>query len=296
MSDFNLTLNSYVQRINVLLIRSLPTCNYGVPTVCDAMEYSLNIGGKRIRPILVYEFNKLCGGDINLSDSPAKAIEMIHTYSLIHDDLPCMDNDDLRRGKPSCHIQFGESYALLAGDALLTQAFTELSSGLLAQRFPSRALECIRLLSLYSGVLGMIGGQTIDLNNENKSVDVNGLALTDKLKTGALIKSACLLGVVSAGGSKEDVENAEIYAEHIGQAFQIIDDILDVTGDEAKLGKPIFSDEHNNKSTYVSLYGIGEARRLVDFHTQEAVKAISFYGEKSDFLVNLANYLSKRVY
>lgn len=294
MTDFSARFNEYKEFIDALLKSSLPLCNYGEPVVLDAMKYSLGIGGKRIRPLLVLEFCRACGGDVTIAESAAKAIEMIHTYSLIHDDLPCMDNDVMRRGKPSCHVKFGESFALLAGDGLLTQAFCELSGGSLAKSYPDRAIKCISVLSEQAGILGMIGGQTVDLINESKSADAETLKLMDKLKTGALISAACEMGVICAGVNGERLEAAVKYAENIGQAFQIVDDILDVTSKQEILGKPVGSDEEKQKSTYVSLFGIEKAKTMASEYTQKAVDALSAFGDESEFLKELALYLAGR--
>lgn len=294
MSDFKEYLNKSVEEINTKIDECIGNCNYGEPVVYDAMKYSLKNGGKRIRPILVYEFCRLLNGDTELCTSPANAIEMIHTYSLIHDDLPCMDNDDMRRGKPSCHIAYGENFALLAGDGLLTKAFSEISNSNFAKKHPDRAIKCIQILSDYSGIDGMIGGQVIDLQNENNQSDIETLALMDSLKTGALIKAACMMGVVCANGSETDLKNAELYAEKLGKAFQIVDDILDVTADEKELGKPVGSDAESNKSTYVSLLGLEESQKLADQLTNEAVDILKSYGTQADFLIELTKALAYR--
>lgn len=292
--DFKTTFESYANQINIQLQNSIGSCDYNVPVVYDAMKYSLNIGGKRIRPVLVMEFCRLCGGDTELCEPLCNAIEMIHTYSLIHDDLPCMDNDDMRRGKPSCHKAFGENYALLAGDGLLTQAFIEISKSKLAEMYPERALECIRVLSECAGVAGMIGGQVIDLDSEGKQVGIDILEKMDELKTGALIKAACIMGVICAGGNDSDINKASLYAEKIGKAFQIVDDILDVIADEKELGKPVGSDLKSNKSTYVTLLGLEKSKELALTLTNEALEAIESYESKSYFLTELAKSLANR--
>ena len=296
MNDFLSVLNDYSSLINALLEDSVPPLDYSETVVRDAMKYSLNIGGKRIRPILTLEFCKVCGGDIFDAVNAAKAIEMIHTYSLIHDDLPCMDNDDMRRGMPSCHVKFGESFALLAGDGLLTEAFQELSGSRFAEKYPERALKCVSILSEKAGLLGMIGGQTIDLSSENKTIDAGTLRNMHRLKTGALIKAACQMGVICAGGSDEQFSAASLYADNIGQAFQIVDDILDETSTEETLGKPVGSDKENHKSTYVSLFGLEKAKEMAREHTDKAILALSVFGGKAEFLASLALYLSDRKY
>lgn len=288
------SLDDYTKIINEYLFTVLPRCNYGESVVCDAMKYSVENGGKRIRPVLTLEFCRLCGGDIQDALPFAAAIEMIHTYSLIHDDLPCMDNDDFRRGKPSCHIQFGESYALLAGDGLLTQAFSVITESDFAKNNPAAAVKAIRVLASCSGALGMIGGQVIDLKSEGKNVGLDILKKMDELKTGALIKAAAGMGVIAANGSEEMLRAAYDYAEKLGQAFQIVDDILDVTADETQLGKPVGSDAQNEKSTYVSLLGLEKSQQLAQELTQQAIDSLTVFGQDADFLISLARSLAIR--
>ena len=278
---------NYLDEINSALKEYLPTAD---DVVSQAMRYSVENGGKRIRPALLLEFCRVCGGDYKKAMPFACALEMIHTYSLIHDDLPCMDNDDFRRGKPSCHIAFGEEYALLAGDALLTLAFeTAMKSNLSAEITVKAAKE----LAKAAGVMGMVGGQVLDLQNEGKKVGVSDLQKTDELKTGELIRAACVLGCVCAGADDKKIAAAEKYAHDIGIAFQIVDDILDVTSDEETLGKPIGSDEENQKSTYVSLLGIEKSRKTAEELTLNAQKALdAFDGDVSslkDFTEKLKN-------
>lgn len=259
----------------------------------DAMLYSLKAGGKRIRPLLTLEFCKACGGDEEKAMPFACAVEMIHTYSLIHDDLPCMDNDDYRRGKPSNHKVFGEAFALLAGDALQSLAFEIMLSpktGVPAQA----ALESAYILARCCGPDGMVGGQGIDLLNEGKTVSAEILREMDSKKTGALIKAACCMGCVAAGADEEKTKAAKAFAENIGIAFQIVDDILDVTSTSEVLGKPIGSDEENQKSTYVSAFGIEKCRELVNEYTQNAVDALDVFDGNKDFLKEFAKGLAKR--
>ena len=290
----NYTLNEYIELINSYLENVIPSCPFGYDIVHEGMRYSLSIGGKRIRPVLVLEFCRVCGGDINDALPLAAAIEMIHTYSLIHDDLPCMDDDDMRRGKPSCHKVFGEEYALLAGDGLLTEAFSVIANSDFAKKNPIGAIKAVSLLSGFSGVNGMIGGQVIDLKCEENKASLETLKTMDRLKTGALIKCACLLGVIAANGNEEKEKSAIGFAENLGLAFQIVDDILDVTGNEETLGKPIGSDAESGKSTYVSVLGLekcqSEAKRL----TEEAVAILEVFGAESGFLKNLAYMLIER--
>ena len=279
---------NYLDEINSALKEYLPTAD---DVVSQAMRYSVENGGKRIRPALLLEFCRVCGGDYKKAMPFACAIEMIHTYSLIHDDLPCMDNDDFRRGKPSCHIAFGEEYALLAGDALLTLAFeTAMKSNLSAEITVKAAKE----LAKAAGVMGMVGGQVLDLQNEGKEVGVSDLQKTDELKTGELIRAACVLGCVCAGADDKKIAAAEKYAHDIGIAFQIVDDILDVTSDEETLGKPIGSDEENQKSTYVSLLGIEKSRKTAEELTLNAQKALDAFDGDVSSLKDFAEKLKNR--
>lgn len=277
-----------IDKINSALEAYLPD---NEDVVSQAMRYSVRNGGKRIRPVLVLEFCKVCGGDEDKALAFACALEMIHTYSLIHDDLPCMDDDDYRRGKPSCHVAFGEANALLAGDGLLTLAFeTAARSALL----PEQIVKGISALAKAAGVLGMIGGQVMDLENEGKKVGVDVLEKTDHLKTGELIRVACVLGCIAANADEEKIRAAENYAAGIGLAFQIVDDILDVVGDEKALGKPIGSDKENEKSTYVSALGLEESRKKVSALTADAKEALSAFDGDTSFLCSFADEMEKR--
>lgn len=279
---------NYLDEINSALKEYLPAAD---DVVSQAMRYSVENGGKRIRPALLLEFCRVCGGDYKKAVPFACALEMIHTYSLIHDDLPCMDNDDFRRGKPSCHIAFGEEYALLAGDALLTLAFeTAMKSNLSAEITVKAAKE----LAKAAGVMGMVGGQVLDLQNEGKKVGVSDIQKTDELKTGELIRAACVLGCVCAGADDKKIAAAEKYAHDIGIAFQIVDDILDVTSDEETLGKPIGSDEENQKSTYVSLLGIEKSRKTAEELTLNAQKALDAFDGDVTSLKDFAGKLKNR--
>lgn len=279
---------NYLDEINSALKEYMPAAD---DVVSQAMRYSVENGGKRIRPALLLEFCRVCGGDYKKAVPFACALEMIHTYSLIHDDLPCMDNDDFRRGKPSCHIAFGEEYALLAGDALLTLAFeTAMKSNLSAEITVKAAKE----LAKAAGVMGMVGGQVLDLQNEGKKVGVSDLQKTDELKTGELIRAACVLGCVCAGADDKKIAAAEKYAHDIGIAFQIVDDILDVTSDEETLGKPIGSDEENQKSTYVSLLGIEKSRKTAEELTLNAQKALDAFDGDVSSLKDFAEKLKNR--
>ncbi len=244
-----------------------------IASLYDAMAYSTLGAGKRIRAFLVLEFCRIFGGDIETAKTFACALEMIHAFSLIHDDLPCMDNDDMRRGKPSCHVKYGEAQALIAGDALLILAFETACS---ANAEPRTVLEAVRLLSENAGARGMCGGQIMDMHAESVRVPYEYLKKMQSLKTGALIEAAARLGCIAAGADGKACEDAVKYASCIGRAFQIVDDILDVEGDEASLGKPVGSDSESNKSTFVTELGIegarAEAKRLSEMAKEYIVK------------------------
>jgi len=282
-------IQEFAELVNAGLDKLLPAA--GESIVCEAMRYSVENGGKRIRPVLTLEFCRLCGGKPEDALAFACAVEMIHAYSLIHDDLPCMDNDNMRRGKPSCHIEFGEANALLAGDALLTLAFETLFNSRLA---PEKIIEAGSLLAAAAGWAGMIGGQVMDLQNEGKTVPLDDLVSTDMKKTGKLIMAAAVLGCIAAGAEENKKTAAADFAGNIGLAFQLVDDILDVTGDEAILGKPVGSDDENQKSTYISTIGIKVSQAKVIELTQKAKTALGIFGEDSAFLLNLADSLAKR--
>lgn len=294
--DFATELRAYVKQIEQKLDALTaydPSFPHGV--TMDAMRYSLLGGGKRIRGLLTLKICDCLGGRLEDALDAACAVEMVHAYSLIHDDLPCMDNDVLRRGKPTCHIQYGEAVALLAGDALLTKAFEVISSAKYVQRVGAqRALEAMRLLSVAAGAEGMIGGQTIDIISQDKALDIEQLTLLHRLKTGALIRAAVLIGGVLSGCEQSVLEQLQIYAEKIGLAFQITDDILDVTGDTASLGKNTGSDIQNHKTTYVTLLGIQEAQRMSAQLFCEAKELISALALKDDFIMQLTEMLASR--
>ncbi len=257
-----------------------------------AARYSLLSGGKRIRPILLLEFYGLCGGDDDCAYNFACALEMIHTYSLIHDDLPCMDDDDFRRGRPSCHKQYGEAMALLAGDALLTEAFAVAAKTMGIES--DRVVKALEILSSCSGISGMIGGQVIDTTVIDENTDVKGLADMYLMKTGALLRAAAVCGCVLAGADEECQVRAAEYAENLGVAFQIIDDLLDAEGDEEVLGKPVGSDAKNGKTTFVTLLGTECARQYAEEATNRAHAALSGFDGDITMLSQLTDYLLSR--
>lgn len=253
----------------------------------DAMRYSLLAGGKRLRPMLTLALCEICGGSAEEALPFAAAVEMVHTYSLIHDDLPCMDNDDYRRGKPTNHKVYGEAVAVLAGDALLTAAFSQLAAASLPAE---RVVRAVDALSRCAGELGMVGGQVLDINAETRLCTEQEVYDIQSRKTGALISAACQLGVIAAGGSDRQLRSAVRYAEAIGLAFQIEDDILDVIGDEKKLGKATGMDEAKN--TFVRLYGIERCRVMIAEQTEIALQAAQALN--APFLTELAETLQHR--
>lgn len=275
-------------KIEKFLDEQLPDNN----KICDAMRYSALSGGKRIRPSIMMEFYRICGGKSDDVLYFAAALECIHTYSLIHDDLPCMDNDDMRRGKPSCHMAFGEARALLAGDSLLTFAFSLCAK---AKEIPAdRVINAIGLLADYSGINGMIEGQELDLEGEGISVSLEQIKKMYLLKTGALIKAAAQIGCVLAGADSKMIQAAGAYAELFGMCFQITDDILDVTGTADSLGKPIGSDQKNEKSTYLTHVGIEEAKAVCIILCDKAKNHLSIFGNESNELCMLVDSLIDR--
>lgn len=289
-SEFKDIMNEDIEAVNKALVSYLPGYDDGQRSVVRAMKYSLVNGGKRLRPVLVIEFCKACGGTLSDALPFACAIEYIHTYSLIHDDLPCMDNDDMRRGKPSCHKMFGEATALLAGDALLTHAFEIAASSDLPS---DRVNAAVSLLAQNAGVGGMIGGQVLDLMYEKYQAELSEIITVHKLKTGALISAACILGCIAAGASEEKISSASRFAYNLGIAFQIKDDLLDIFGDEQKLGKPVGSDAENDKKTYVDIVGAEKAKSDVEMLTASAINQLAHF-QNTDFIEMLANKLIER--
>ena len=256
----------------------------------DSMRYSLLAGGKRLRPIFVFDFCSMCGGDWKSAVPFAAAIEMVHTYSLIHDDLPCMDNHDYRRGRLTNHKVYGEAVAVLSGDALLTAAFSYLSS---APFSAQTRIDAVKLLAQCAGETGMVGGQILDIQSETRDCTQQEVLDIQSRKTGALIRAACQLGVLAAGGTQEQMDAAASFAQHIGLAFQIRDDILDVIGDAEKLGKPVGTDA--NKNTFVQLYGLSESEELVKSHTKQAIDALAVFPDNT-YMTQLAVSLTDRTF
>ena len=279
----------YVALIEEELAASVPALEGELAAVPEMLRYSLESGGKRVRPLLCLEWCAAAGGDVNKALPFAAAVEFVHTYSLIHDDLPCMDNDDYRRGKLSSHKRFGEANALLAGDALLTHAFYLISQAAVEGRVTAgSAVKAAAELSRLCGAAGMIGGQYIDLAYENRAADAEILFQQDALKTAALIEVACVLGLIAADADEEKITAARAFAKGLGLAFQITDDILEVSEEGAS------SDEINGKATYVGLMGMEQARARAAEYTQSAVDALAILGDRAGELQQLADALLRR--
>ncbi len=277
-------IKKHIDLIENRIMSFVPEASEEYSVIENAMKYSLESGGKRVRPVLALEFCRVLGGDVEKTVPFAVAVEFIHTYSLIHDDLPCMDNDDFRRGKPASHKKFGEANALLAGDALLTHAFSCIAASELSSK---QMIDAVRELSSFAGSNGMIGGQIIDLEGENKALNLDSLFLMDKLKTSALITSACVLGCISAD-KYEYIPSAIKFAENLGIAFQIIDDVLDFLEGEDN------SDIVSGKSTYVSLLGLEEARNQASEYTKKALDALNEIDGDTSVLEKFAQMLLNR--
>lgn len=291
LQDYLTTKKSIVE---VALDDSLSVTEPNVKTIIESMKYSLMAGGKRIRPILCLAACEMFEGNTDAAMPTAVALEMIHTMSLIHDDLPSMDNDDLRRGKPTNHVLYGEDVAILAGDALLSESFQHVARhtrGIPAER----TVEVLRRLGTSVGAYGLAGGQVMDLQCENKAgTTIEDLEWIHMHKTAALLKVAVASGAIIGGASKEDVKACEVYAEKIGLAFQIADDILDVTATSEELGKTAGKDEDTNKTTYVKLMGLEGAKNEALKVAEEAKASLSKYGEKAAPLLGIADYIIGR--
>ncbi len=286
-----MTTKEYKDRIDAALETYFITPPESLAGLAESMRYSLLAGGKRIRPTLVLEFCRICGGDIDAALPVACAIEMLHTYSLIHDDLPCMDDDALRRGRPTNHVVYGECTATLAGDALQAEAFgTILRSALPAER----KARCAEFLADAVGLDGMCGGQFLDMLGEGKKLSEQELTDINSRKTGALLTAACRMGVAAGGGNEAQLEAASLYGAAIGAAFQIRDDMLDVLGNEQELGKPIGSDAQEEKNTYMALYGAEHCSQMIEKLTARAKDVLSGVFDDTAFLSALADSMAVR--
>ena len=297
--NFKETLNEKTVRIEEILAKFLPEEQGYQKTVIEAMNYSILAGGKRLRPMLMEETWEMFGGTVELVEPFMAAIEMIHNYSLVHDDLPAMDNDEYRRGRKTTHVVYGEGMAVLAGDALLNYAFETACTAFEKARNPEeyrRVAKAMTILSRKAGIYGMIGGQCADIEAEERqeSVTEELLLFIHEHKTAALIQSAMMIGGILAGADTEQTAAIEKCAWNIGIAFQIQDDILDVTGSQEILGKPIGSDEKNNKVTYVTIHGLEKSSEMVASLSEEAVQILSSFSGRNPFLEKLVQQLISR--
>ena len=293
--DFTKEMKARTQRINDLLLSYLPEEKGLQKTVIKALNYSMEAGGKRIRPMLMEETWKLFGGEGAQVEPFMAAIEMIHTYSLVHDDLPAMDNDEYRRGRKSTHAAFGEAVGILAGDALLNLAFETMANAIERECSP-RSARAMRVIAEKAGIFGMIGGQMADVEAEGKTISLETLDFIQEKKTAALIEASMMAGAVLAGADETNIRRMEQVGSYVGKAFQIQDDILDVTSTTEVLGKPVGSDEKNQKSTYVTLLGMEKARTQVQELTSSAMENLRLAGPENPFLMELILSLMQRKY
>ncbi len=284
------------KQIDEIIMPMMPDIVGPQKTIYEVMEYSMSAGGKRIRPLLMLETYKMFGGTSKVVEPFMAAIEMIHTYSLIHDDLPCMDDDEYRRGKKTAHVVYGEAMALLAGDALLNFAYETAASAFSYVDHMADAARALRYLGQKAGVYGMIGGQVVDVEMEGKEIDLETLTFIHQKKTSALIEASMMIGAALAGAGNGEVQMMKRIARKIGIAFQIQDDILDVIGDQDKLGKPIGSDEKNEKTTYVSLVGLEQAKEDVKKLCEDAKAQLNLFIGEDYFLMDLIDFLIDRDY
>ena len=284
-----------VKEIEEILKSYLPEQNGYQRIIMDAMEYSLMAGGKRLRPMLMQETYRLCGGTEKVIEPFMAAQEMIHTYSLVHDDLPAMDDDELRRGRKTTHVVYGEDMGILAGDALLNYAFETAAAAF--DKYPEKALQigkAMKILGNKAGIYGMLGGQVVDVKETGHAVDKDVLDFIYALKTGALLESSMMIGATLAGADDESIALIEKVASKVGLAFQVQDDILDVTSTAEVLGKPIHSDEKNEKTTYVTLLGIDKAEKIVEKESVEAIELLKSLPVRNDYLEWLLTQLIHR--
>lgn len=282
------------ERIDEIVAGYLPKVEGFPRTVCEAMSYSVEAGGKRLRPMLMEETFRMFGGKSDVVKPFMAAIEMIHTYSLIHDDLPALDNDDYRRGRQTSHVVFGEAMAILAGDALLNYAYETACKAFDMDDDVSKVADAMKILARKPGVYGMLGGQVVDVEMTGRPLTRDQLEYVYENKTGALIEASMMIGAVLAGATKEQVTAVERIASDIGMAFQVQDDILDVCGDSQVLGKPTMSDEENGKVTYVTIHGIEKSRQYVRELSERAVRELEETDGDNEFLRELVLWLINR--
>ncbi len=293
MAVFQRELEIRVQQVQEIMKAFMPTDKGLLEKLTEAMNYSVNAGGKRLRPILMLETYRLFGGSGNIVEPFMAAMEMIHTYSLVHDDLPALDNDEYRRGRKSTHAAFGEAMGILTGDALLNYAF-ETAAAAVERECNPRTARAMRILAEKAGIYGMIGGQVVDMESEGREISPETLLFLHENKTGALIESAMMIGAVLAGAGEEQIRLVEQIGSDVGVAFQIQDDILDVTGSEKELGKPVGSDAKNGKVTYVTLAGLEKARDSVRELSDRAESNLRQMGGADTFLAQLIQSLVHR--
>lgn len=294
--NFNQSLEEKVKYVENLLSEYMPKAEGYQKTVIEAMNYSLSAGGKRLRPILTLEACKIVGGNEEDVIPFAMAIEMIHTYSLIHDDLPALDNDDFRRGRPTNHKVYGDAMAILAGDALLNYAYEVMLSNSINKKNPEKYLKAINEIATSAGIYGMIGGQVVDVESEDEKIEKEKLDFIHMNKTAAIMVGCMRAGAIIGDASEEHLEEITKYAKNIGLSFQIVDDILDIVGDESKLGKSVGSDIENNKSTYPSLLGLEKSKEIANNLIEEAKNSIKKLSDDTEFLNGLAEYIIAREY
>ena len=292
--DINKEIAEHTTQVEAIITKYLPKESGYQKTVMEAMNYSFLAGGKRLRPMLMQENYRLFGGSSDIIEPFMAAIEMIHTYSLIHDDLPAMDNDDYRRGRKTTHVVYGEAMGILAGDALLNFAFETACKGLMQDVGNPAVARAVQILAQKAGIYGMLGGQVVDVESEGQPLEREKLDFIYDLKTGALIEASMLIGAVLAGASEKEQQVILQVAKDVGLAFQIQDDILDVTSDMETLGKPIGSDEKNHKTTYVTIRGLAQAQKDVEKISERALEGVASLSEKNVFLNELIRYLIHR--
>ncbi|WP_288773670.1 polyprenyl synthetase family protein [uncultured Eubacterium sp.] len=292
--DINKEIAEHTTQVEAIITKYLPEESGYQKTVMEAMNYSFLAGGKRLRPMLMQETYRLFDGNSDIIEPFMAAIEMIHTYSLIHDDLPAMDNDDYRRGRKTTHVVYGEAMGILAGDALLNFAFETACKGLMQDVGNPAVARAVQILAQKAGIYGMLGGQVVDVESEGQPLEREKLDFIYDLKTGALIEASMLIGAVLAGASEKEQQVILQVAKDVGLAFQIQDDILDVTSDMETLGKPIGSDEKNHKTTYVTIRGLAQAQKDVEKISERALEGVASLSEENVFLNELIRYLIHR--
>lgn len=293
--DFDIKIKEKTEYIENVLSKYLPKESSYQKTIMDAMEYSLMGGGKRLRPMMIYESYKLFGGENDDEAAPfMAAMEMIHTYSLVHDDLPAMDNDEYRRGRKTTHVVYGEDMAILAGDALLNYAYEVAADAVCSMDNAANGAKALKILTTKAGIYGMVGGQVVDVEKTGSLVNKDELEFIYRLKTGALIEASLMIGAALSGASDDTIQLMEKAGRCVGMAFQIQDDILDVTSTTEELGKPVHSDEANDKYTYVTIFGMDKAVKAVEDYSKQALDILAGMPVQNSYLNTLIEMLIKR--